>query len=115
MARRSHFEPGQYLTIGVESNGKFIQRPYSVACSPRDIGTTATSSTSGSWPAARSRRCCGGSRSATGMRMIGPKGQFILEPDDDRTHVFISSGTGIAPFVVDDEDAASTTARPGRP
>ena len=24
--------------------------------------------------------------------MIGPKGKFMLEPDDDRTHVFISSG-----------------------
>ena len=34
-----------------------------------------------------------------GMRMIGPKGKFILEPDDDRTHLFISSGTGNAPFV----------------
>jgi ferredoxin--NADP+ reductase len=33
------------------------------------------------------------------MRMIGPKGKFTLEPDDDRTHVFISSGTGNAPFV----------------
>ena len=33
------------------------------------------------------------------MRMIGPKGKFMLNPDDDRTHVFISSGTGNAPFV----------------
>jgi ferredoxin-NADP reductase len=33
------------------------------------------------------------------MRMIGPKGKFTLEPDDDRIHVFISSGTGNAPFV----------------
>jgi NAD(P)H-flavin reductase len=33
------------------------------------------------------------------MRMIGPKGKFVLEPDDDRTHLFISSGTGNAPFV----------------
>jgi NAD(P)H-flavin reductase len=31
--------------------------------------------------------------------MIGPKGKFTLEPDDDRTHLFISSGTGNAPFV----------------
>ena len=34
-----------------------------------------------------------------GMRMIGPKGKFILQPDDERTHIFISSGTGNAPFV----------------
>jgi ferredoxin-NADP reductase len=33
------------------------------------------------------------------MRMIGPKGKFVLQPDDDRTHLFISSGTGNAPFV----------------
>jgi ferredoxin--NADP+ reductase len=34
-----------------------------------------------------------------GMRMIGPKGKFLLEPDDDRTHLLISTGTGIAPFI----------------
>src|SRR3989304_2516217 len=33
------------------------------------------------------------------MRMIGPKGRFLLEPDDDRTHLFVSTGTGIAPFI----------------
>jgi len=33
------------------------------------------------------------------MRMIGPKGKFMLEPDDDRIHVFVSSGTGNAPFI----------------
>jgi ferredoxin-NADP reductase len=33
------------------------------------------------------------------MRMIGPKGKFMLEPDDDRTHLFVSSGTGNAPFI----------------
>ena len=33
------------------------------------------------------------------MRMIGPKGKFMLDPDDDRTHLYISTGTGIAPFI----------------
>ncbi len=31
--------------------------------------------------------------------MIGPKGRFLLEPDDDRVHLYVSTGTGIAPFV----------------
>ena len=31
--------------------------------------------------------------------MIGPKGKFLLEPNDHRTHLFISTGTGIAPFM----------------
>lgn len=93
------FEPGQYLTIGVEANGKIIQRPYSVASSPRDIDTEGYefyvrvveggTFTPLLWRLGEGHR----------MRIIGPKGRFILEPDDDRTHVFISSGTGIAPFI----------------
>ena len=31
--------------------------------------------------------------------MIGPKGKFMLEPDDTRTHLYVSTGTGIAPFI----------------
>ena len=92
------FEPGQYLTIGVEANGKLVQRPYSVASSAREldggyefylrlvIGGTFTPLL---W----------GLPVDHPMHMKGPKGKFTLEPDDDRTHVFISSGTGIAPFV----------------
>jgi ferredoxin--NADP+ reductase len=93
------FEPGQYLTIGVESNGKIVQRPYSVASSPRDIGTEGyefyVRVVEGGTFTPLLWRLQPGQR----MRMIGPKGKFVLEPDDDRTHVFISSGTGIAPFV----------------
>ena len=33
------------------------------------------------------------------MRMIGPKGRFTLEPDDTRTHLYVSTGTGIATFM----------------
>ena len=32
------FEPGQYMTIGVHTEGKLLQRPYSVASSPREAG-----------------------------------------------------------------------------
>jgi ferredoxin-NADP reductase len=92
------FEPGQYLTIGVESGGKLIQRPYSIASSPRVQGDGAEMYI---------RLVDGGLftpllwRLQPGhpMSMKGPKGKFMLEPDDDRTHVFISSGTGIAPFI----------------
>jgi ferredoxin/flavodoxin---NADP+ reductase len=92
------FEPGQYLTIGVESDGKMVQRPYSVASSPLDKDQGYEFYV---------RLVDGGLftpllwRMEVGQRMrsIGPKGKFTLLPDDDRTHVFISSGTGIAPFI----------------
>jgi ferredoxin-NADP reductase len=93
------FEPGQYMTIGVFVDGKIVQRPYSVASPPAVAGDTGYE--------LYVRRVHGGTFTPTlfdlpvghRMRMIGPKGKFTLLPDDDRIHVFISSGTGNAPFV----------------
>ncbi|MBA2570941.1 MAG: hypothetical protein H0V04_07175 [Chloroflexi bacterium] len=92
------FEPGQYLTIGVESDGKLLQRPYSVASSPRDAADGyefyVRLVDGGLFTPLLWRLDVG-----QGMSMKGPKGKFILEPGDERIHVFISSGTGIAPFI----------------
>jgi ferredoxin--NADP+ reductase len=93
------FEPGQYMTIGVMVDGKILQRPYSVASPPAVAGDTGYE--------LYVRRVQGGTFTPTlfelpvghRMRMIGPKGKFMLLPDDDRIHVFISSGTGNAPFI----------------
>ena len=93
------FEPGQYMTIGVFVDGKIVQRPYSVASPPIDAGATGYEM--------YLRLVVGGTFTPVlwdlpvghRMRMIGPKGKFMLEPDDDRTHLFISSGTGNAPFI----------------
>jgi ferredoxin--NADP+ reductase len=93
------FEPGQYMTIGVFADGKIVQRPYSVASDPAVAGSEGYEMyvrlvhggafTPLLWELPVGHR----------MRMIGPKGKFTLEPGDDRTHLFISSGTGNAPFV----------------
>ena len=93
------FEPGQYMTIGVFVDGKIVQRPYSVASAPGDAGDTGYefylrlvvggTFTPILWDLPVGHR----------MRMIGPKGKFLLEPEDDREHLFVSSGTGNAPFI----------------
>ena len=98
-AEPTPFEPGQYMTIGVFVDGKIVQRPYSVASAPGVAGDTGYefyvrlvqggTFTPILWDLPVGHR----------MRMIGPKGKFLLEPDDERTHLFISSGTGNAPFV----------------
>ncbi len=92
------FEAGQYMTIGVMVDGRIVQRPYSIASAPRFAndgyemyirlveGGTFTPLL---WELPVGHR----------MRIIGPKGKFTLAPDDDRTHLFISSGTGNAPFI----------------
>jgi ferredoxin-NADP reductase len=100
------FESGQYMTIGVftedaamPTGQRIVQRPYSVASDPGVAGTEGYEMyvrlvenglfTPLLWQLPVGAR----------LRMIGPKGKFTLEPDDDRTHLFISSGTGNAPFV----------------
>ena len=100
------FEPGQYMTIGVFTDDpstptgqRIVQRPYSVASDPGLADSTGyelyVRLVEGGAFTPLLWRLPLGAR----MRMIGPKGKFLLEPDDDRTHLFVSSGTGNAPFV----------------
>jgi ferredoxin--NADP+ reductase len=92
------FEPGQYLTIGVFADGKIVQRPYSVASSARTT-TDGYEFYVRLVPILHFTTLLWRLPVGHGMRMIGPKGRFLLEPDDRRTHLFISTGTGIAPLV----------------
>ncbi len=94
-----HFEPGQYMTIGVFADGKLWQRPYSIASSPREAGTVGYEMYVRLVPIIRFTTLLWRLPVGHGLRMIGPKGKFMLEPDDDRTHLFVSTGTGIAPFI----------------
>jgi ferredoxin/flavodoxin---NADP+ reductase len=98
-AEPTPFVSGQYMTIGVFADGKLVQRPYSIASDPAVAGGEGYEMyvrlVQGGLFTPLLWRLPVGSR----MRMIGPKGKFTLEPDDERTHLFISSGTGNAPFV----------------
>jgi ferredoxin--NADP+ reductase len=94
----TQFEAGQYMTIGVMVEGRIVQRPYSIASAPRfanDGYEMYVRLVDGGTFTPLLWRLPVGHR----MRIIGPKGKFMLEPDDDRLHLFVSSGTGNAPFV----------------
>src|SRR5262249_2913755 len=78
---------------------KLVQRPYSVASHPGVAGSDGYEMyvrlVNGGLFTPLLWRLPVGHR----MRMIGPKGKFMLEPGDERTHLFISTGTGNAPFI----------------
>jgi ferredoxin-NADP reductase len=95
----AHFEPGQYMTIGVFANDKLYQRPYSVASAPEATGEEGYEFYVRLVPILRFTTLLWRLPVGHQMRMIGPKGRFMLEPDDDRVHLFVSTGTGIAPFI----------------
>lgn len=93
------FEPGQYMTIGVVTDGRILQRPYSVASAPGAAATDGYEFFVRHVPIARFTSALWRLPVGHRMRMIGPKGRFVLDPVDDRTHLYVSTGTGIAPFV----------------
>lgn len=93
------FEPGQYMTIGVIADGKLLQRPYSVASAPAVAGSEGYEMYVRLVPVIRFTTALWRLPEGHRMRMIGPKGRFMLEPDDRRTHLYVSTGTGIAPFI----------------
>jgi ferredoxin-NADP reductase len=91
------FEPGQYFSLGLTLEDGPLLRPYSTA-SPRGacgsleflIRRVSTGTfTPRLWDL------------AVGEKLwIGPpKGLFTLKPGDPRTHLLVSAGTGIAPFI----------------
>ena len=75
------FEPGQYMTIGVFADGKLWQRPYSVASAPRDAGDGGYEFYVRLVPIIRFTTLLWRLPIGHGMRMIGPKGKFLLEPE----------------------------------
>ncbi|MFI5255029.1 MAG: FAD-binding oxidoreductase [Candidatus Limnocylindrales bacterium] len=100
---RPDFRPGQYLALGLLDGDRILQRPYSTA----STAPTASGADRGGPLEFLIRRVEGGALTprlwavAPGDRVrIGrPKGLFTLLPEDPRTHLFVATGTGIAPFI----------------
>jgi ferredoxin--NADP+ reductase len=90
------FRPGQYLALGLDIDGRFVQRPYSTAApsGSRDLEFLVRLVVGGTFTP-RLWRLRPGDR----VRVGRPKGIFTLLDGDPRTHVFSATGTGIAPFV----------------
>jgi len=100
------FEPGQYATLWLTHGGKTLARPYSIASSPsekRHIEFYINLVSQGKLtPSLWESGVIEGLRSGdpeTAAAITGPKGRFVLDPDDSRDLVFVASGTGLAPFI----------------
>jgi ferredoxin-NADP reductase len=90
------FAAGQYISLGLRVDGRLVQRPYSPASAPgapeiellirRVASGELTPHLWGLMPGAR-------------VHLGRAKGLFRLDPDDTRDHLFVATGTGIAPMV----------------
>jgi len=91
------FEPGQFLSIFVDKEGKTINRPYSIASSPteRDAVELCIKVVEGGFMSNYLKDRQPGER----YRIMAPLGGFILREPIAKDIAFISTGTGVAPFV----------------
>jgi ferredoxin/flavodoxin---NADP+ reductase len=92
------FVPGQYATLGVEENGKRVERPYSIVSSPAEdeLEFFFELVPEGALTPRLHKLQPG---DGLLMRKV-PKGKFSLEMGNGRTnHLLISTVTGVAPFV----------------
>jgi len=92
------FLPGQYLTVGLDSGERLVQRPYSVASSarrPQDGYELYIRLI----PGGELTPLLFTARPGQRLALRGPKGRFTLDPHDPRIHLFIATGCGIAPFM----------------
>ncbi len=92
------FIPGQYATLGVEANGKRVERPYSIASSPDEdeIEFFFELVPEGALTPLLHQLQPG---DPVLMRKV-PKGRFTLDTTGTCTnHLLISTVTGVAPFV----------------
>ena len=92
------FVPGQYATLGIDVEGKRIERPYSIASAPSEseIEFFFELVPNGALTPHLYRLQSG---DQVFMRKV-PKGKFCLDTSNGRTnHLLISTVTGVAPFV----------------
>src|SRR2546421_4162079 len=94
------FEPGQFISLFAEKDGKSISRPYSIASPPesKDYLELCIKVVEGGFMSNYLHHVAPGTK----LRSIAPLGTFVLlEPPDYpiRDTVFVATGTGIAPFI----------------
>ena len=93
-----NFVPGQYATLGVENNGKRLERPYSIASSPAEdeVEFFFELVPQGALTPLLHKMQPGDQL----LMRKAPKGKFSLDMSNGRNnHLLISTVTGVAPFV----------------
>jgi ferredoxin--NADP+ reductase len=93
-----NFVPGQYATLGVEKNGKRIERPYSIVSAPSEAEVEFFFELvpEGALTPLLYKLQAG---DPLLMRKL-PKGRFSLDlQNGKKNHLLVSTVTGVAPFV----------------
>ena len=96
---RFDHRPGQYVGIGVQVDGKFQWRSYSVSSPPRRRGRTIAITVRAMPEGRLSTHLVRGLEPGTIVRLASPSGDFVLPDPPPARMLFLVGGSGITPVM----------------
>ena len=96
---RYDHKPGQYVGIGVQVDGRFQWRSYSVSSPPRRDGRTITITVRAMPEGKLSSHLVNGLAPGTIVRLALPEGDFVLPEPPPAKMLFLVGGSGVTPVM----------------
>src|SRR5688500_4669596 len=96
---RYDHRPGQYVGIGVQVDGKFQWRSYSVSSPPKRKGRTISITVRAMPEGLLSAHLVKGLAPGTVVRLALPEGDFVLPDPPPAQMLFLVGGSGITPVM----------------
>lgn len=96
---RYDHRPGQYVGIGVQVDGKFQWRSYSVSSPPRRKGRTISITVRAMPEGKLSAHLVNGLAPGTIVRLALPEGDFVLPDPPPAKMLFLVGGSGVTPVM----------------
>jgi stearoyl-CoA 9-desaturase NADPH oxidoreductase len=96
---RFDHRPGQYVGIGVQVDGKFQWRSYSVSSPPRRRGRTIAITVRAMPEGRLSTHLVRGLEPGTIVRLASPSGDFVLPDPPPARMLFLVGGSGVTPVM----------------
>lgn len=93
------FKPGQYIGIGVEIDGRFVWRSYSLTNAPTAEQGRFSIAVKAVEKGKLSNHLVGNAAAGTPIRIAAPAGSFHLSDPVPEKLAFITAGTGITPVI----------------
>ncbi len=96
-----HYEhrPGQYVGIGIQVDGKFQWRSYSVSSPPKRKGRTIAITVRAMPEGLLSSHLVNGLEPGTIVRLATPEGDFVLPDPPPAKILFLVAGSGVTPIM----------------
>lgn len=95
----TQFEPGQFIGIGVEVDGRYIWRSYSLTCTPTTSASLLSITVRAVEHGKLSNHLVGHATPGTTVRLSAPAGSFHLPTPLPPKLALIAAGTGITPII----------------